>query len=171
MEKPRPVGVLALAVLHFGGGLLLVILQVIFASSPRAFSDDSVFPILIVLGFGSLGCLGVASGIGMWLGTRWGWWCGLFYYVYGVARNANAFALTTSLAEGLEEASRGPGYYYARYGGRVVVHLLIGLYFFKDNVRKYFNVEGVHAGKAVGLLAAITALIFAASTAVAWMAQ
>lgn len=162
--KDRPTGVTILAVLHLIGGVLLLFGQVVLLANLDRVSQGldavGIPPALLVMGVMLLAGIALVSGIGMWLGTRWGWWCAAFYYVYSVARHANAFVMVSDLADGLEGGSRGPGYYYAKFGGRVVIHLLLLLYFFKDNVVEYFEVQDQHKGKAIGILIGVTAAIF-----------
>lgn len=170
----RPVGVSILAVLHLIGGVLLLGAQVLlFANLDRVtegLDTVGIPPALLIVGLMLLAGITLASGIGMWLGTRWGWWCAAFYYVYSVARNANAFLMVSDFAEGLEGGSRGPGYYYAKFGGRVIIHFLLFLYFFKTNVLEYFDMNDMHKGKAVAILVLITATIFGISTGIALLA-
>lgn len=165
--KDRPTGVTILSVLHLIGGVLLLIGQVMLLANLDRVSQGldavGIPPALLVMGVMLLAGIALASGIGMWIGTRWGWWCAVFYYVYSVARNANAFLMISDLADGLDGGSRGPGYYYAKCGGRVVIHLLLLMYFFKDNVLEYFETEDVHKGKAIGILILVTAVVFALS--------
>ncbi|MHC4876534.1 MAG: hypothetical protein ACYTGL_08545, partial [Planctomycetota bacterium] len=163
-------GVTILAVLHLVGGVLLLVGQVMLLANldrvSQGLNGVGIPPALLVMGVMLLAGIALASGVGMWLGTRWGWWCAAFYYVYSVARNANAFLMVSDLADGLEGGSRGPGYYYAKFGGRVVIHLLLLLYFFKDNVLEYFEAQDQHKGKAIGILIGVTAAIFGISSGI-----
>ena len=168
--KDRPTGVTILSVLHLIGGVLLLAGQVMLLVNLDRVSQGldavGIPPVLLVMGVMLLAGIALASGIGMWLGTRWGWWCAAFYYVYSIARNANAFLMISDLTDGLEGGSRGPGYYYAKFGGSVVIHLLLLLYFFKDNVLEYFETQDVHKGKAIGILILVTAVIFGLSSGI-----
>ena len=100
----------------------------------------------------------------MWLGKKWGWFLGAFYYAYSVVRNLNALIMIPGLLgsvppEELAEATRGPSYYYAKHGSRVVVHALIYLYFFKRNVRDYFCLSRHRKWKAAAAQFAVCILI------------
>jgi hypothetical protein len=121
-------------------------------------------PVLVAIATASLALLGVSSGIGMWVGRKWGWWLGSFYYVYSVARNASALLTISALEDELAGGTRGPEYYYVKYGGRVVVHFLILLYFFRGNVLRYFALENLPKWKAVSTLIAVCAAIFVAAS-------
>lgn len=170
----RPVGVSILAVLHLIGGVLLLGTQVFLLANLDRVSEGmnavGIPPILLIVGVMLLAGISLASGIGMWLGTRWGWWCATFYYVYSIAINANALLMLSGFADALEDRSRGPGYYYAKFGGRVIIHFLVLLYCFKSNVVEYFGMHDVHKGKVVGILIAITAAVFGLLTGIAQLA-
>jgi hypothetical protein len=134
---PRPVGVSILAVLHLIGGIGLFVVQLfLFLFANVAAIEESLRgiglpPALFVIGVMFLSVLTIASAIGMWLGTRWGWWVASFYYVYGIARNASALVTIVSVADQVTGASRGPEYYLFKHSVRIVVHILILLYLFK----------------------------------------
>ena len=171
----RPIGVSILAVLHLIGGVLLLYAQVVlFANFDRvseSLDTVGIPPTLLVFGLVLLAGITFASGIGMWLGTRWGWWCAAFYYIYGVARNANAYRLVSDLADGLEAGSHSAGYYFAKFGARVVIYFLLTLYFFKSNVLAYFGLSDMHKATAIGILVSLTAAIFALSAGMTWLTR
>ena len=104
--KDRPTGVTILSVLHLIGGVLLLAGQVMLLVNLDRVSQGldavGIPPVLLVMGVMLLAGIALASGIGMWLGTRWGWWCAAFYYVYSIAINANAFLMISDLTDGLE---------------------------------------------------------------------
>ena len=166
--KNRPVGVTIFAILHLIGGVLLVGvllfgLPMLFANLDRVTQvlDKIGVPLIVfVAGLLLLAGITLASGIGLWLGTRWGWWCTTFFYVYSIARNANAFLTVSFFADALEGGSRSPEYYYAKFGGRVILHFLFFLYFFKANVLEYFGMQDLRKGRAVGILILVTGTVF-----------
>lgn len=168
----RPIGVTILAVLHLIGGFLLAVLQVSmlvhYDRFAQALDETGIAPWLVIIGALLIAVLGFVCGLAMLAGVRWGWWCATFYYMHGVARNANAFVMVAVLSEGIEDPARGATYYYVKFGGRVLVHSLLFLYFFKPNVWEYFGMEGQSKGRAVGRLIAVTAAIFGAMTCIAW---
>jgi len=170
----RPIGVTILAVLHVVGGVILLGAQVLLLANldrvSASMSSVGIPPALLVFGVMLLAGIALASGVGMWLGTPWGWWCATFYYVYSIARNANALLMVSDFAEELEAGSRGAGYYYVKFGVRVIVHALILLYFFKSNVVEYFGVTDVHKGKALGKLIGVTAAVFGVGVAISLLA-
>jgi hypothetical protein len=170
---PRPVGVSILAVLHVLFGVLLVGAQFLMLARLSAMEDSlraiGMPPMLLLIGVLFLSVLAIASGIGMWLGTQWGWWCATFYYVYSVFRNGSALLTVASLADQMESSTRGPEYYIMQYGGRMVVHFLLLLYFFKGNVLEFFHLENVSKPKAIGILVGVCIAIMVFTSAIRWL--
>lgn len=159
-EKPdRPVGVSILAVLHIIGGGLLLIAQFVMIANLNAMQEPlesiGIPPALLIVGVMFLCVVTLASGVGMWLGTRWGWWLMAFYYVYGILRNAMAIVTVGMLADQLEGAARGPEYYVVKHGMRVVIQAMILCYCFKANVVEYFDLRDVSKLKALAILSGI----------------
>ncbi len=149
-EVSRPVGIAILAWLGMIGGVIgsigMVVLMFVIPHVPEVsdalrMSGATLLLAGVVVVF--ILVLGFVSGLGMWMGKRWGWFAGSFYYMYSVVRNINGALVIPGIVEsvGLEdlaEMSHGPGYYYVKHGLRAIVHGLIYLYFFKQNVRDYF---------------------------------
>lgn len=148
----RPVGVAILAWLGMIGGvlgfigvlaMLIVIPRVPAASAVLRMSGIPLLLAAVVLSL--ILVFAFVSGIGMWMGRKWGWFAGSFYYMYSVVRNLNGALVIPGIIEsvgsdGLAEMSHEPGYYYFKHGLRAIVHGLIYLYFFKQNVRDYFQI-------------------------------
>ncbi|OYP29472.1 hypothetical protein CGZ80_25070 [Rhodopirellula sp. MGV] len=123
-------------------------------------------PALLIAGVMFLAILTIASGVGMLMGTKWGWWLAAFYYVYSIFRNCSALLAIVAMADQLEGGTRGPDYYMIKHGGRIVVHLLLLMYFFKGNVLEFFGHETLSKLKAVGILVGICIAIMAATSAI-----
>ena len=166
----RPVWVSVLAVLHFVGGIVYLGTQFIFLANLKA-----IEPTLHTLGMTSglmifalmvLAIVSIASGIGMWIGVKWGWWLGAFYYIYSIFRNASAVLMVISMTNVLEVGSREPEYYLIKHSGRIVLHFLIFLYFFKGNVLEFFHLEGLSKPKAIGIMVGICIVISAVVSAI-----
>lgn len=161
-QHKRPVGISILAILHIvGGGLsciYVLFLIVLFSSN---LETQQVFNNLgDSLSLLPPAILAVISGIGMWKGRRWGWYLGLFYYVYSIVRNLIPFFTLRLLMNSIpyEEVANlipGPAYYYMKYGMGIIVHLLIYLYFFKDDVRTFFQLRLSKKGKWKPILVAL----------------
>lgn len=176
MAPSRPLGIAILSVLHCIGGVILAVLAVAFpvfaAKEPElreVLSSIGVpFPLLIV-GIVVLVALTLGSGIGMWIGAKWGWYLGSFYYVYSVIRSILAIYNTHLLFETLppdEVAAmpRGIEFYYFKFGFRAVVHALIYLYFFKVNVLEYFGLKEISRWKVVVIESGICVAIAVAAS-------
>jgi hypothetical protein len=123
-------------------------------------------PVLLIIGVVFLAILTISSGVGMWMGTKWGWWLAAFYYVYSIFRNGSALFTVIAMADQLDGDSRGPEYFMIKHGGRIVVHFLLFLYFFKGNVLEFFGLEGLSKAKAVGILVGICIAITVAMSAI-----
>ena len=152
-STPRPLGIFILSILHFVGGVAFLAMGVAFpflaSDKPEAKNLTAVFAQAeIIAGILFLAVLAIGSGVGMWIGAKWGWGFGVFYYACGVIRSLfallGAYLLFDKLpAEEIADMAREPGYYYFKYGGRAVVHALVMMYFFKGSVLDYFGFEEV----------------------------
>jgi hypothetical protein len=166
----RPVGVSILAVLHLVGGVLLFGAQFLLFSNLEAMEDPlrsiGIPPVLLIIGVMFLAILAIASSVGMWMGTKWGWWLAAFYYVYSVFRNGSALFTVVAMADQLEGASRGPEYYMVKHGARIVIHILLFLYFFKGNVLEFFGLEALSKANAAGILVGVCIAITVAMSAI-----
>ncbi|QEG02806.1 hypothetical protein Mal15_69270 [Stieleria maiorica] len=125
--------------------------------------------VLLVIGVMFLAILTIASGVGMWMGTKWGWWLASFYYVYGIFRNGSALFTVVTMADQLEGGTRGPEYYMTKHGVRIVIHCLLVLYFFKPNVLEFFDMTTVNKARAVGVLVGICTALAVAMSAIGFV--
>lgn len=162
-KEGRPVGITILMILHMLGGMALLILTIVFsvfdlpAEATSAFADIGFSKVMLILGVFFLTVLGMASAIGMSIGAKWGWWLGAFYYIYSLFRNASAILTIYALSDqiDLEGADRGPSYYYFKHGLRILIHLLIFCYFFKENVLEFFEMKGLNKKRAVAIMTGV----------------
>lgn len=129
--KKKPIGITILSILALISGVLIVSQ----AMHARNFNALLVVSVLFV------GILAISSGIGMLLGKRWGWWLGTFYYVYAILRYLNTIFAGFRIAVQSQNSIPEIGNHITEYGIRIVIHSLILLYFFKDDVKEYFNVS------------------------------
>ena len=128
-------------------------------------------PALLIVAVIFLAALTIASGVGMWIGTKWGWWLAAFYYVYSIFRNASALLTIAAMAEQLQVSARGPEYYMIKHGGRIVVHFLLFMYFFKGNVLQFFRLEALSKPKAIGILIGICIAITVVTSAISLLSS
>jgi len=169
-ETARPVGLSILAILHVINGVLLFGTQFpMFTNlqemegSLRSIGIPQVLPIVDVM---LMAILAIASGVGMWIGTKWGWWLASFSYVYSIFRNGSALLAIVAMADQLEGDSRGPEYFMIKHGGRIIVHAMLFLYFFKGNVLENFGLETLSKAQAIGILVGICIAITAVTSAI-----
>jgi hypothetical protein len=149
----RPIGIKLLSILHFIGGIGFAGVAVWFAASVR--TDARVMegwarlgiPLPIVLAglFFRAGLL-VGSGVGMWKGAKWGWHLAALFYAYSIVRNTNAIVQVVDMYRSLSAEANvtmtdGISFYVVKFGGRVLISLLIYCYLFKGNVRRYFGFD------------------------------
>ena len=171
----RPVGISVLSGLHIVAGILGAISAVLLANQFRnnlegreAASAMGIPPSLYVLSVVFLVALALVSGIGMLTGKKWGWHLGSFAYLYTVLLNLNALLTLPTLfsslsAEEIAQLSRNPQYYYVKYSVRLVMSFLIYRYFFKGNVRAFFDLSEQKRWKPVlvqiGVCIGVTAIV------------
>ncbi len=110
-----------------------------------------------------LGVVALAAGIGMWRGKSWGWWLGAFYLMYSVARNISAIVTLPIIVGQFELPEAELAENYIKYAGRIVIHSLLVLYFFKANVEAYFNVDHINAWRRFFTLLVATVVITGAA--------
>ena len=169
-QSNQPTGVTILAVLHLIGGILLFVMQFALianmADAATALQTIGMSPYLLIAGVMFLSVITIGSGAGMIVGAKWGWWLGAFYYVYSIFRNGSAILGVISLADQIEDGTRGVNHYLFKHGARIVVNALLLLYFFKENVLEYFNLSSVSKVKAVCLMVGICVAIGVVTTAI-----
>lgn len=186
VKPPRPAGIAILSILAILGGIMIAGLLLYFAvylppSKRREMGQGvsetlGVAPSLLIAAVVFLGVLGTASGIGMWLGRKWGWWLGSFWYLFATFRNANALFVTYQLsstmpAEELAALPGGVGKYYLKFGARVIISALLYWYFFKSNVREFFGVQDAPLWKASAAQVGVCIAILVAMTAAGALLQ
>lgn len=163
MPRERPTLVTLLAVLQILSGGALLVMAAAFA--PR------LGPLALLLGFSPsyvavsllfLGGLGLAAGIGMWRGARWGWWLAAFYFAYAIYRNTNVLVTIPTILDQLVGETGSTNSYYGKHGARILLNAGLLYYMFQDDILAYFGLRRMHRGQALGWLALPIALMVAA---------
>ncbi|MDA8229572.1 MAG: hypothetical protein M0T74_18090 [Desulfitobacterium hafniense] len=157
----RPIGVAIFSVLNLIGGFGLLGLQLILGSSFGEISESmGISNRVLEMSVLFLAVIGILSGIGMWLGTKWGWWLGAFYYSYGIFRDGSTLISILSIGEDLViEGDRGIEYHIVKYAIGALLYTLVFLYFFKGNVLNHFDLSGLAKARAIGIIATINAVL------------
>jgi len=165
-RSERPTGISILSVLHIISGISGLALFAFLLSrlnDPRMREGLDAIGIpfsLFVFVVGFLSLLILASGIGMRRSAKWGWYLGSFLYTYSIVTDVNALftigdILSTFPIEEAAKATHSAGYYYVKFGIRLVLGVLIYLYFFKQIVRTYFGLQNTKKWPAVAIQFAV----------------
>ncbi|MEW6104542.1 MAG: hypothetical protein AB1630_12135, partial [bacterium] len=150
--KQRPLGITIFSIIYILVGMGIFIIQILFGKKMGDVSSLGISQLAFTISITFLGLLSFASGIGMWLGKKWGWWLGAFYCVYGVLRQVNVIIMLPGIIAQFGEPQQGIEYYWIKYAGRILCYSLLFLYFFKRNVREYFDLEEYPKKKAIFIL-------------------
>lgn len=159
--KKRPIGISILAVLGVIGGVAILVMQAFIAKHYGAAAEHTgVSAISMLVNLIVLGIWGLLSGIGMWIGKKWGWWLGATYISYSVLRNLNALLTISEIVAQNPDQSIDATKYYIKHIGRVIIHSLIACYYFKANVLEFFGYPIERRWKRILAYIGITILIF-----------
>ncbi len=164
----RPALLSVLSILHFFGGIAMLVIFFLALSMPEEVAKVaqqmglSSFVLIVAIVF--LAVMLLASAVGMRMGLKWAWYLSSFYYIYGVFRNAFAvfniwLLYDGASAEELASLSRSPSYYYTKHSVRVVIHLLIFMYFYRQRTLEYFGLTALKKKKTVAVQIAICVFI------------
>lgn len=135
----RPFGVKIIAILMLLGGIILLITQIsAFKILSEASSLLGVSSLFFQAAFGFLGLLGVAGGVGMWVGQKWGWWLAIFYFTYSLTRNLNMLVSIPGIMEQYGASSNVAGH-YIKYGLRVLWDILLLNYMCRESITSFFK--------------------------------
>jgi hypothetical protein len=158
----RPLGVLILSGLHLLVGLLFLLMFVlvawlVFGGRPTSRG----LPIWVVLSlFAFIILLALATGVGLWRGSRWGWWLTAFFYVWAAL---SAVPEVVFLWWRFEWNIELLALVLPQKLILFAIHVAILLYLFKGTVRGFCKVKSVPVLTALTVLSVI-ALIFVAAT-------
>ncbi|WP_051250371.1 hypothetical protein [Paenibacillus harenae] len=156
----RPFGVKIIAILMILGGIMLIITQL---SAFRVLSEISlligVSSLFFQVAVGFLGLLGVAGGVGMWLGKKWGWWLAIFYFAYSLTRNFNVLFSIPGITEQYAASGNAAGH-YVKYGLRVLWNILLLYYMCRENTTSFFKTTETNKLNALLTVFGICAGIF-----------
>lgn len=151
-----------IAILLFIEGCILTVTQLVAFKSLSVSSAEIGIPEVLLQGaITFLGVLGIVSGIGAWLGMKWGWWLAIFYFVYAIARNANTIISIDDVVDQLGAPGQGTAFYYIKYGIRILWNGLILLFLVRsETVNTYFSTINIPKWKALASVFGIIFLLF-----------
>lgn len=141
MQK-RPLGITILSILSILSGLGVLILQILYNETLVQLMNEFEFSsMILVISVTFLALTSLISGVGMFLGKKWGWWLGAFCIIYAIIRNANALISIFNMTDYIESSTKGLKYYLTKHIGRIITNGLVFTYFFKNNVMEYFRIK------------------------------
>ena len=141
----RPVGIKILSPLHAIGGMVLLF--------KVAFGAPNILAVILLV---YLGLLALSSAIGMWLGKRWGWWLGAFFYTHTIIRHIHYLNDIQAMAQ---YAHVTTGYLYGLLAVKVLGSLLVLGYFFRRSVVNSFQFQKFSKPRAIAILVGISLLV------------
>jgi hypothetical protein len=164
----RPLSVTLISILLIVGGVILTVTQLFALKSINDASAGIGIPAVLLQGsIAFLGLLGIAGGVGAWMGKKWGWWLAIFYFAYALGRNVNAIISIKDIVDQFGAPSQGMAFYYIKYGIRVLWNGLIFLFLVRsDTVNAYFSTENIPKWRAAAIVFGIVILIYVVVTIV-----
>jgi hypothetical protein len=150
-KAPRPIGLALLSVFQT---LLGISSLIVFFKVANGTVSVALIPALIMtLGHG---VVSTSSGIGMWLGIRWGWWLATLHSVYLIVRDGAGVTNSALFAD------RGS---VPDMVGVVVVQFLLLLWLLRPNVLEFCALKQLNKPTAVAVLTGISLalLVFGAA--------
>jgi hypothetical protein len=139
----RPVGIAILAGLNLvngawiGGHRLLTLADVYLGPGGSATFSGSYK----VAAFGDFffAFVAVVSGIGLFVGAKWGWWLGGFHWSSRICREVLIPISATLLADQSVSSMSDDRFYFSKVSGALAIQSLILLYMFQRSVLEYFG--------------------------------
>ncbi len=159
--RRRPIGIWILSGLHLLVGLAFLSLPIIvigmwLLNIPQAGGVKEPEWLIVGLLCG-VSALAIVTGIGLWRGSRWGWWLAAFYYV------SSAFSFTFEMPVRIWQSLREDELFAVIAPlllVRLAIHYLLAAYFFKRSVRAFYRLESLSIVKAIIILLSVTVALF-----------
>jgi hypothetical protein len=162
----RPPGIVLLSTIYLvsgvsiGGVLIASIFKPEFARgfAERAPTGSAV--VLLIAGVIVLSALSIETAAGLWQRAKWAWFLGSFWYAFAIVRDVSAIVVINyySHLPSVLDAARATNeraHLTGALTGRVVASVLLYYYFFKSNVRAYFDLTTAKLWKATVIQLAI----------------
>ena len=160
-KTKRPLLASILAILSIIVGLLFVlVIQFILMTKEyiiERLASSEISYESFMFGMISTAVLYLAVGIGIWKGTKWGWWLAQFFFVHDIFSrlpiSLNTITLTYQISSNI----------YINTLGSLVDILLIW-YFFRPKTLAYFNMQKVKKIKSILIIIGINIALIIANT-------
>jgi hypothetical protein len=177
----RPPGIVLLTTMHLVSGMSLAAGLVAAAFAPEyaravaeRFSTGNAL-IIVIATVIVLSVLGIETAAGLWRATTWGWFLGSFWYALAIVRSLITAAVvyfysqpTSALND--RQVAHDRGYLMGVVMARLLVSVLLYAYFFKSNVRRYFEMTASKLWKAAVVQFTIGVVIIGVLMASAYVA-
>ncbi|MGO4547259.1 hypothetical protein AB4Z29_20970 [Paenibacillus sp. 2TAB23] len=138
-DYDRPFGVKIISILMILGGIILLITQLYaFSIMSELSSLMGVSSLFFQAVIGFLGLIGIAAGVGMWIGRIWGWWLAIFYLSYSLTRNLNTLLSIPGITEQYGLSGNAAGH-YVKYGLKILWDVLLLRYMCRDTTTSFFK--------------------------------
>ena len=147
----RPRNISILAILSFILGLIILggnLTRISNTYGIAIFFSSLIFALLYL-----------AAGIGMWLGKKWGWWAGTFSYMLMLYNNVETILLLSTPAKIYSISVNKIAINKSEYISGAVVLFLLLLYFFSEDVLKYFELETMPKWRTILLMISIVFIV------------
>ena len=159
MKKPLLVSVLAVVSI-LAGLLFVLVIQFLLMMKEYALERLALYEVSyesFMFSMIATAVLYLAVGIGMWKGTKWGWWLAQFFFVHDIFSrlpiSLNTITLTYQISSNI----------YINTLGSLVDILLIW-YFFRPKTLAYFNMQKVKKIKSILIIIGINIALIIANT-------
>ncbi|PQO30432.1 hypothetical protein DTL21_24060 [Bremerella cremea] len=154
----RPLGISILAILSLLSGIIYLLeAGFMFFVGPIPFVSGAgvlLVSLRLIWGILALGLLGMAAAIGLWRGTKWGWWLAAIRYVYGVANSMTLLVWVFSTTFTLGAVGHNSDGIILQNGLGLILSVMFLLYLQRKNALTYFGLDqGSHVARASGLIA------------------
>jgi len=165
--RGRPIGISLLSVLHVVGGVLAVLVMgfVLWEALTERRSELEP-PLWLMMTFLVVYIvLLLGSGLGMWLGAKWGWWLGNFVYFWNLVVGLVQIPILLWNSGG-SIFTDNPSWLVQNSTSLAITSLVV-LYFFKRSVREFFGLRSMKILFALLLLSLVSLLFVAGQMALA----
>jgi hypothetical protein len=136
----RPFGITILSTLLTVGGLLMLAsMWEIPVDLPKDVERVGFLGAQPHAATAFIGILGVAGGVGMFCGKRWGWWLGSILLWYSAVIEVSAIHDVASIARRHAVPALSVGLSYAGHLGEALIAALLSWYLFSNPVSAYFQ--------------------------------